>query len=57
VTHILQPGHTYSNKATPPNGANPWSKNIKPSQKLTDIILNLTTAVVNVSEKQNHVGM
>jgi hypothetical protein len=27
VTHLLQPGHTYSNKATPPNGATPWSKN------------------------------
>ena len=23
VTHLLQPGHTYSNKATPPNGATP----------------------------------
>ena len=29
VTHLLQPGHTYSNKATPPNGATPWSKNIQ----------------------------
>ena len=27
VTHLLQPGHIYSNKATPPNGA--WSKNIQ----------------------------
>ena len=27
--HLLQPGHTYSNKATPPNGATPWSKNIQ----------------------------
>ena len=23
VTHFLQQGHTYSNKATPPNSANP----------------------------------
>jgi hypothetical protein len=29
VTHLLQPGHTYSNKATPPNVATPWSKNIQ----------------------------
>jgi hypothetical protein len=29
VTHLLQPGHTYSNKATFPNGATPWSKNIQ----------------------------
>jgi hypothetical protein len=29
VTHLLQPGHTYFNKATPPNGATPWSKNIQ----------------------------
>jgi hypothetical protein len=29
VTHLLQSGHTYSNKATPPNGATPWSKNIQ----------------------------
>ena len=29
MTHLLQPGHTYSNKATPPDGATPWSKNIQ----------------------------
>jgi hypothetical protein len=29
VTHLLQPGHTYSNKAKPPNGPTPWSKNIQ----------------------------
>ena len=29
VTHPFQPGHTYSNKATPPNGATPWPKNIQ----------------------------
>jgi hypothetical protein len=33
VTHLLQPGHTYSNKATPPNGVTPWPKNI---QTITD---------------------
>jgi hypothetical protein len=32
VTHLFQPSHTYSNKATPPNGATPWSKNIQPLQ-------------------------
>jgi hypothetical protein len=26
VTHPLQPGHTYSNKATPSDGTTPWSK-------------------------------
>ena len=29
MTLLLQPGHTYSNKATPPNAATPWSKNIQ----------------------------
>jgi hypothetical protein len=29
VTHLFQPGHTYSIKATPPNGAKLWSKNIQ----------------------------
>ena len=29
VAHLLQPGHTYSNKATSPNGATPWSKDIQ----------------------------
>jgi hypothetical protein len=35
VTHLLQPGHNYSNKATTPNGATPWSKNI---QIITDVV-------------------
>jgi hypothetical protein len=29
VTHPFQPGHTYSNKATPPHGATPLSKDIQ----------------------------
>jgi hypothetical protein len=29
VTHFLQQGHTYSNKATPPNTAAPWVKHIQ----------------------------
>ena len=29
VTHPFQPGHTYPNKATPPDGATPWSKDIQ----------------------------
>ena len=29
VTHPFQPGHTYSNKATPPDGATPWFKDIQ----------------------------
>ena len=29
VTHLLQPGHTYSNKATPPNSATSWAKHIQ----------------------------
>ena len=28
VTHFLQQGHTYSNKATLPNSATPWTKHI-----------------------------
>jgi hypothetical protein len=29
VTHFFQQGHTYSNKAIPPNGATPWAKRIQ----------------------------
>ena len=29
VTHPFQPGHTYSNKATPSDGATLWSKDIQ----------------------------
>ena len=29
VTHPFQPGHSYSNKATPPGGAIPWFKDIQ----------------------------
>jgi hypothetical protein len=29
VTHPFQPGHTYSNKATPSDGATPWSKDVQ----------------------------
>jgi hypothetical protein len=29
VTHLFQPGHTYSNKSTPLSGATPWFKNIQ----------------------------
>jgi hypothetical protein len=29
VTHSFQQGHTYSNKATPPNSATPWTKQIQ----------------------------
>jgi len=27
--HLLQQGHTYSNKATPTNGATPWAEQIQ----------------------------
>ena len=29
MTHPFQPGHTYSNKATPSDGATPWPKDIQ----------------------------
>jgi hypothetical protein len=29
VTHPFQPGHTYSNKVTPSDGGNAWSKDIQ----------------------------
>jgi hypothetical protein len=35
VTHPFQPGHTYSNKATPSDGATPWSKDI---QTITEVL-------------------
>ena len=28
-SHLFQQGHTYANKATPPNGVTPWPKNIQ----------------------------
>jgi hypothetical protein len=38
VTHPFQPGHTYSNKATPSDDATPGSKDIK---TITVIIMDL----------------
>ena len=35
MTHLFQPGHTYSNKATPSDGATPWSKDI---QTITEVM-------------------
>jgi hypothetical protein len=29
MEHLLQQGHTHSNKATPPNSATPWVNHIK----------------------------
>jgi hypothetical protein len=29
VTHLLQQGHTYSNRATPSNSATPWTEHIQ----------------------------
>ena len=29
LTHFLQQGHTYTNKATPPSSATPWVKHIQ----------------------------
>jgi hypothetical protein len=29
VTHLIQQGHTYSNRATPPNSAIPWAEHIQ----------------------------
>ena len=29
VTHFLQKGHTFSNRATPPNSDTPWAKHIQ----------------------------
>jgi hypothetical protein len=29
VTHLLQQGHTYSNRATPSNSATPWAEHIQ----------------------------
>jgi hypothetical protein len=40
VTHPFQPGHTYSNKATPPDGATPWSKDIQTITGSTDFFSN-----------------
>jgi hypothetical protein len=46
VTHLFQPGNTYSIKATPPDSATPWSKNIQTitfhSLALIDLIKNMS---------------
>jgi hypothetical protein len=33
VTHFLQQGHNYTNRATPPNSATPWVKCIQTNTK------------------------
>ena len=34
VTHFLQPGHTYSNRATPPNSAPPYKPNVQTHESM-----------------------
>jgi hypothetical protein len=50
----LQQGHTYSNKATPPNSATPWAKHI---QTTTDCFLvsGSVHILVVLSEGSSHV--
>jgi hypothetical protein len=47
VTHLLHPGHTYSNKATSPNDASPWPKNIQTITSFIPIILRFGLLVVS----------
>jgi hypothetical protein len=51
VTHLLQPGHTYSNKDTPPNGATPWSKKI---QTMTIIVVVVVVVIVIIFISTNN---
>jgi hypothetical protein len=45
MTYLLQQGHTYSNKATPPNRVIPWAKHI---QTITDLFLRKPPVLVRV---------
>jgi hypothetical protein len=47
VTHPFQPGHTYSNKATPSDGVTPWFKDI---QTITLPIFKLFNPIVFLSK-------
>ena len=58
MTHPFQPGHTYSNKATPSDGATSWSKHIQTitlligpisAPTLNKHVQDLTLISVNVS--------
>ena len=44
VTHFLQQGHTYSNKAILPNSATPWGKHI---QTTTESVLDIAWVAKN----------
>jgi hypothetical protein len=48
VTHPFQPGHTYSNKATPSDGATPWSKDIKIITKVNKLLCTLASGALSV---------
>ena len=48
VTHPFQPGRTYSNKATPPDGATPWSKDIQTiTPPKLSIVFDTVTTLMN----------
>jgi hypothetical protein len=49
-THPFQPGHTYSNKATPSDGATPWSEDIQTITKLKNDILPFVILVLSSSD-------
>jgi hypothetical protein len=34
VTHLIQEGHSYSNKVPPPNIFTPWSKDIQTTREI-----------------------
>jgi hypothetical protein len=51
VTHLLQQGHTYSNKATPPNSATPWAKHI---QTITHALSNVVLMTLHMKSVCSH---
>lgn len=44
LTHFLQHGHTYSNKAPPPNSATPYTTSIQAYEPMVVIPIQITTA-------------
>ena len=45
VTHLIQQGHTYYNKVTPPNNITPWGKDIQ--TKREDNIIHIKLHVIS----------
>jgi hypothetical protein len=53
VTHILQQGHTYSNKATSPNSATPYGLSMQTHESMGAIPIQTTTLCLGFSHTES----